>query len=183
MLMERLIEQAARASDVDPAELRERNLAQPDRFPYPIATGEMIDSGNYPLLLAEARERCCYDGLLAARDRRRAAGEICGVGLALYVEPSGQGWESAAISLDAGGMVVVATGATSQGQGAKPPTHRLLPTRLASIRCISSSGMAILQAARRALALLQAAAPPSAEVLCSVPQKNSEKRPVRAPQP
>ena len=117
MLMERLIEQAARASDVDPAELRERNLAQPDRFPYPIATGEMINSGNYPLLLAEARERCCYDGLLAARDRRRAAGEICGVGLALYVEPSGQGWESAAISLDAGGMVVVATGATSQGQG------------------------------------------------------------------
>ena len=34
-----------------------------------------------------------------------------------FMSASGQGWESAAISLDAGGMVVVATGATSQGQG------------------------------------------------------------------
>ena len=117
MLMERLIEQAARACDVDPAELRKRNLVQPDRFPFASATGETIDSGNYPLLLAEARERCCYDGLLVARDQRRAAGEICGVGLALYVEPSGQGWESAAISLAAGGKIIIATGATSQGQG------------------------------------------------------------------
>ena len=49
--------------------------------------------------------------------RRRAAGEWVGIGLAMYVEPCGQGWESARVSLLPDGRVQVASGSASQGQG------------------------------------------------------------------
>ena len=40
-----------------------------------------------------------------------------GVGIALYVEPCGSGWESGRISLAADGKIIAATGSSSQGQG------------------------------------------------------------------
>lgn len=117
MLMERLVEQAARACRIDPAELRKRNLLKPDCLPHISATGEAIDSGNYPLLLERTLERASYDDFIAERERRRRQGEICGVGLAIYVEPCGQGWESATVKLGTDGCIIAATGTSTQGQG------------------------------------------------------------------
>lgn len=48
---------------------------------------------------------------------RRAAGELVGIGVAMYVEPCGQGWESARVSLLADGSAQVASGSAAQGQG------------------------------------------------------------------
>src|SRR5207237_8169849 len=50
-LIERLVDEAARALGMDPAELRRRNLVPPERFPFTTATGERYDSGDYPGLL------------------------------------------------------------------------------------------------------------------------------------
>src|SRR5262245_14194889 len=47
-LIERLVDEAARALGVDSAELRRRNLVPPERFPFSTATGESYDSGDYP---------------------------------------------------------------------------------------------------------------------------------------
>jgi carbon-monoxide dehydrogenase large subunit len=44
-------------------------------------------------------------------------GEVVGIGIGLYVEPCGQGWESATVSLSADGQIIAATGSTAQGQG------------------------------------------------------------------
>jgi carbon-monoxide dehydrogenase large subunit len=117
MLMERLMDQAARVLGLDPVEIRRRNLIQPEDFPVATPTGETLDSGDYPHLLEKACERADYGRLRALVSERRRAGEVCGVGLSLYIEPCGQGWESATVSLTRDGTIVAATGSSAQGQG------------------------------------------------------------------
>ncbi len=55
--------------------------------------------------------------LLAERDLLRAAGRLAGVGLALYVERVGPGFETARLTLAADGSVVLRTGSSPHGQG------------------------------------------------------------------
>lgn len=117
MLMERLADTAAAATGLDPLELRRRNLIGPGQLPAKTPTGGTLDSGDFPGLLVKARELSGYPDLVAERGRRRAAGEVCGVGIAIYVEPCGQGWESAGLRLDPEGQILAATGSTAQGQG------------------------------------------------------------------
>lgn len=117
MLMERLADKAALALGLDSAELRRRNLIPADAFPYRMATGSVLDSGDYPQLLEMAKQKAGYDDALQERDRRRADGEICGIGVAVYTEPCGHGWESAEVRLDPDGSIVAATGSSAQGQG------------------------------------------------------------------
>ena len=117
LLMETLIDQAARQAGIDPVELRRRNLVRPDEMPWKTASGETLDSGDY----LQALERACSRfGYLAARARqqeRRAAGEVVGIGVAMYIEPCGQGWESARVTLHPDGRASVASGSPAQGQG------------------------------------------------------------------
>jgi carbon-monoxide dehydrogenase large subunit len=117
MLMERLMDRAAAATGLDPAAIRLRNLIPPESFPYATPTGETFDSGDYPALVSRACELADYRRLCRDRDRRRRKGEIVGVGIAVYVEPCGSGWESGRISLASDGKIIAATGSSSQGQG------------------------------------------------------------------
>jgi carbon-monoxide dehydrogenase large subunit len=117
MLMERLMDRAAAATGLDPAAIRLRNLIPPESFPYVTPTGETFDSGDYPALVARACELADYHRLCRDRDRRRRRHEIVGVGIAVYVEPCGSGWESGRISLASDGKIIAATGSSSQGQG------------------------------------------------------------------
>ncbi len=117
LLIERLVEAAARQLSIDPIELRRRNLIAADAMPWTGPTGETLDSGDFPALLEAAARRFDYPAARAAQARRRADGECVGIGTALYVEPCGQGWESASVTLAADGSVRVASGTSPQGQG------------------------------------------------------------------
>ena len=117
LLMERLVDAAARVGGIDPVELRRRNLIPASAMPYDTPTGERLDSGDYPAALERACERFGYAAERAQQARRRAAGELVGIGLAMYVEPCGQGWESARVTLLPDGTVTVASGSAAQGQG------------------------------------------------------------------
>ena len=116
-LIERLMDAAAARLGLDPAELRRRNLVPPERFPYRTATGQVYDSGDYPALLAQVLTAADYAGLRRAQAARRARGEVVGVGAAVYVEPSGLGWESGLIRVEQTGAVLAVSGAIAQGQG------------------------------------------------------------------
>ncbi|MFM8548710.1 MAG: xanthine dehydrogenase family protein molybdopterin-binding subunit, partial [Betaproteobacteria bacterium] len=72
---------------------------------------------DYPALLERAARLFAYDGARHEQTRRRSAGELVGIGIALYVEPCGQGWEAARVTLHADGRAEVASGAPAQGQG------------------------------------------------------------------
>ncbi len=117
MLLERLMDEAARRLGIDPLELRRRNVIDAAAFPYATPTGQTLDSGDYARLLDKVSGHAGYEELRAQRDRRREAGEVVGLGLALYIEPCGQGWESADVSFCRDGTFKVNTGSSAQGQG------------------------------------------------------------------
>jgi aerobic carbon-monoxide dehydrogenase large subunit len=116
-LIERLMDEAARALKVDPAEIRRRNLISKERFPYKTATGQVYDSGDYAEVLERTLAMADYAGLRGAQAERRARGEIVGIGVAKYVEPSALGWESGQVRVEATGAVLAVTGSSAHGQG------------------------------------------------------------------
>jgi carbon-monoxide dehydrogenase large subunit len=116
LLMERLMDAAAARLGVDPLALRRLNVRTPAELPRPLASGAVLDTGDFPGLLVRAHDLAGYPALREEQRRRRAAGERVGIGVALYVEPCGQGWESATVSRDADGGFTVASGSSSQGQ-------------------------------------------------------------------
>ncbi|MGH7356002.1 MAG: xanthine dehydrogenase family protein molybdopterin-binding subunit [Candidatus Rokuibacteriota bacterium] len=116
-LIERLVDEAARALGLDPAEIRRRNLIAADAFPYRTGTGCVYDSGDYPTALALALERSGWGRLREAQRRARERGEVVGAGLCTYVEPSALGWESGSVRVERTGAVTVVTGSSAHGQG------------------------------------------------------------------
>jgi aerobic carbon-monoxide dehydrogenase large subunit len=120
---ERIVDMAARALGMDPAEIRQRNFIPPDAMPYAVGTTTLghpvvYDSGDYPRLFAWALERVGYRALRQEQARARQAGRHLGIGLAYVVEKSGLGpWESARVLVDGSGAVVVYSGVPSVGQG------------------------------------------------------------------
>ena len=117
LLMETLVDKAARALGMDPVELRQRNVIEAAALPWRTPTGELLDSGDYLRALDRACERFGYQEQRRLQAARRARGEVVGLGVALYVEPCGTGWESARVDWHADGSVTVASGSPAQGQG------------------------------------------------------------------
>src|SRR2546428_10110740 len=128
--MERLVDEAARALALDPAELRRRNLVPPERFPFTTATGQSYDSGDDPDLLARVLVAADYAGLRRAQAERRRRGELVGVGLSVYVEPSALGWESGLVRVEADGRVTAVTGSSAHGQGHETVFAQIVADRL-----------------------------------------------------
>jgi carbon-monoxide dehydrogenase large subunit len=116
-VIERLMDSAARALEIDPAEIRRRNLIPPDRFPFRTITGQVYDSGNYPEALERALAAADYPVLRRAQTERRARGEVVGIGVVSYVEPSALGWESGSVTVERSGRVTAITGSSAHGQG------------------------------------------------------------------
>jgi carbon-monoxide dehydrogenase large subunit len=123
-VMERLLDRLAGALGCDRAEIRRRNLIQPEQMPYrtPLTTrdgGAMTyDSGDYVACQARALELAGWSGFETRRRAARQEGRWLGIGLANYVEGSGRGpFESATVRIGASGRIVVTTGAAAQGQG------------------------------------------------------------------
>lgn len=117
LIMETLIDRLAHAAGIDPIELRRRNLRSPQELPATLPGGDWLDAGNYPALLEAACERFGYATERAQQAERRRRGELVGIGCALYIEPCGQGFETARVTALPDGRFEVATGSCSQGQG------------------------------------------------------------------
>ena len=115
-VLERLVNAAASELDVDPADLRRRNLIPADAFPYETAVGSVYDSGEYERALETVLDAVDY---AAVRDDRRpdAAGRYRGVGLGSYVESTGGGFESGVVRVHPDGGVTVYAGTHDHGQG------------------------------------------------------------------
>jgi aerobic carbon-monoxide dehydrogenase large subunit len=120
---ERLVDMIAHELKIDRIELRRRNAIAAVEMPYPRpleALGEEIhyDTGDYVGLLDKLLAKIGWDALNAAVRKRKAAGELVGIGLAMFVEKSGLGpTDGVKIFVDTSGMVEVVTGGASLGQG------------------------------------------------------------------
>jgi carbon-monoxide dehydrogenase large subunit len=120
-MLERLVDQAALESGIDPIEIRRRNLLGDDVFPYTTFTGNVYDSGRYMLPLERAAEIVGYDQLRAEQADRRERGDrvLLGIGVAAYVEitAGGDDGEFGAIEVHSDGSATVFAGTQSHGQG------------------------------------------------------------------
>ncbi|MGC2122481.1 MAG: xanthine dehydrogenase family protein molybdopterin-binding subunit, partial [Xanthobacteraceae bacterium] len=120
---ERLVDAIARQLGIDRIDIRRRNAIGADEMPYPRpleALGEEIhyDTGDYVGLLDKLFVSIGWDKLNADVKQRKAAGELVGIGVAMFVEKSGLGpTDGVNISIDTSGMVEVVTGGASIGQG------------------------------------------------------------------
>jgi carbon-monoxide dehydrogenase large subunit len=90
-LVERMVDMLAFELDLDPAELRMKNLLRPDQFPYTCATGWVYDSGDYRKTLQLALDKAGYADLRKEQQERRARGELMGIGLSFFTEAVGAG--------------------------------------------------------------------------------------------
>ena len=86
--LERLVQRIAVELRLDPLDVIRRNLVPADAFPYPTATGALLDSGNYQTALATALEDGGHAELVRRREIARAEGRHYGIGYAAAIEPS-----------------------------------------------------------------------------------------------
>ena len=120
---ERLVDAIAAKLGIDRIEVRRRNAITTAELPYerPLeALGEHIymDTGDYIGLLDKQIAKIDWKKLNAEVQKRKAAGELVGIGVAMFVEKSGLGpADGVKISVDTSGMVEVVTGGASLGQG------------------------------------------------------------------
>src|SRR5207237_6951410 len=97
LVMERMMDRAAEALGMDPAELRMRNLIPPEEFPYAVgmtfrdSAPLTYDSGDYPGLLRRALETADYDNARHEQARLKQEGRCRGIGVAICLEAVGPG--------------------------------------------------------------------------------------------
>ncbi len=130
-LVERMVDLYAQALQMDPLEVRQKNLIRHEDFPFTNAFGLQYDSGNYQETLSKALEIFDYPKFRREQENLRKQGKYIGVGLSTYVEMCGLGpsevagavgfqgglWESATVRVHPTGKVSVYTGASPHGQG------------------------------------------------------------------
>jgi aerobic carbon-monoxide dehydrogenase large subunit len=130
-VMERLIDMAARRLNLDPVELRRRNLVQAAEFPYKVASGIVWDRSAFQESLDGACQAIDYGALREKQRAMREAGRWFGIGIASYAEltgigsrisaapgmPINTGTETASVRLDSTGTVTASFGVASHGQG------------------------------------------------------------------
>jgi aerobic carbon-monoxide dehydrogenase large subunit len=90
-LIERLVDMLARGLELDPAQLRLDNLIAPEQFPYTCKTGWVYDSGDYANTLRKALDLAGYDELRREQAKKRARGELMGIGVSFFTEAVGAG--------------------------------------------------------------------------------------------
>jgi carbon-monoxide dehydrogenase large subunit len=118
MLIERIVDQAARALDLDPVQIRRKNFIPSSAFPHTNALGATYDSGDYARALDKALELSDYAALAQHRDAARKQGKLVGIGWSTFIESSaGGGFESGLIRVEQSGRITAITGSTAQGQG------------------------------------------------------------------
>ena len=106
--IERLIDKAARELGIDCLEIRRKNFIRPEQFPYRTGVNVEYDSGDYEKSLDAALRLSEYEKLIRYRDEARKRGELVGVGLSTFVEPSGgAGFERATVRLERTGEITV----------------------------------------------------------------------------
>jgi carbon-monoxide dehydrogenase large subunit len=123
--LERAIDLFAAEIEVDPAQVRRTNLLPPFTEPHQTAFGALYDSGDYVAALDTALTAAGYDELRREQAARRARGDTLqlGIGLASYVEITGDGDESgpptenATVEVHPDGTATILTGTSPHGQG------------------------------------------------------------------
>ena len=129
--LEVLLDCVARGLDMDPVELRLRNLVQPRQMPFDNITGKHFDSGDYPECLRRAASAIELPAVRERQGRGETDGRRIGVGFSIFCEQAAHGtsvyaaWgvpmipghEQAGARMTPSGGLEIRVGLHSHGQG------------------------------------------------------------------
>jgi len=143
LVLDRLLDRAARRLAMDPAELRRRNLVPPEAMPF--ATGLNLSrracrSSTTAAVTIRPRSNALLAHLDYAHWRkeqaaRRGSARPLGIGLSAYVEGTGLGpFEGAAVTVDPSGVVFVDVGVGAQGQAHETTLAQIARERASACR-------------------------------------------------
>lgn len=144
LVMERVMHKAAARLDLDPVEIRRRNLIARDEFPYTGVTGLVYDPASYRESLDLCAARIGHEAWPARQEAARRDGRLIGLGLACFSERTGYGtpafaqrrmsitpgFESADIRMDPAGGVTVHVGTLGHGQGHRTTLAQIVADEL-----------------------------------------------------
>lgn len=130
-VIERVVDEAARVTGIDPAELRRRNLIAPAAIPYKTAVGTTYDSGDFAPVLDKALKLAHYDTFDRRRKEAEKRGLRRGLGISCFLEHSGGvPTEGAAVTFNGQEPLTLGLGLHSTGQGHATVFARLAAERL-----------------------------------------------------
>jgi carbon-monoxide dehydrogenase large subunit len=130
-LIERAIEDAARELDLDPIELRRRNIISPAAMPYQTALGPNYDCGDFTKNMETALAAADHAGFAVRREASKRGGMLRGIGLANAIEAAaGPVPEYAEIRFNPGGTAMLLMGTKAHGQGHETAFKQILCERL-----------------------------------------------------
>ena len=143
-LIETIVDQAARETGIDAAEIRRKNFIPTSAFPYQTPVALVYDTGDYGKTLDAALDLADYRGFAARKAESLRKGKLRGIGLSCYIEACGIApsavvgslgagvglWESAKVRFSHTGKVQVLTGSHSHGQGHETTFSQLIADKL-----------------------------------------------------
>lgn len=123
IMMERVLDQAADRLEIDPIEIRRKNLLT--SYPHQLATGPIIENGSLRESLDKIVDAMNLGELRREQARALQAGRYLGICVVPYIEPAGaafpgsafQNYESVTLRIAADGSVLLMTGIQNIGQG------------------------------------------------------------------
>jgi carbon-monoxide dehydrogenase large subunit len=142
--LERVIDKMCDELNLDPIEVRRKNLLTPDQFPYASPVGLVYDTGNYQATLDKVIEKGDLAGFEARRAESAKRGKLRGLGMSTWIEACGIApsnlvgvlgarvglFDAATVRVNATGTISVMTGAHSHGQGHETVFAQVVAERL-----------------------------------------------------
>jgi carbon-monoxide dehydrogenase large subunit len=118
-ITERLMDAAARALKLDPAELRRRNLVRPEQMPYKNPLGQTYDVGEFEKILDQTLALAEWNGYAARAAESKARGRLRGRSVATFLEWTGGNAlaESVTVDVRPEGLIELTSATQAMGQG------------------------------------------------------------------
>jgi len=117
--MERLMDEAARQTGIDPVELRRRNMIRPAQMPYKNPMGQTYDTGKFEEVMDQALVLADWNGFAARAAQSTARGKLRGRGIATFLEWTGGNAleERVTVAVKADGTIEIFSAVQQMGQG------------------------------------------------------------------
>ena len=131
ILIERMIDRAARHMRIDPAELRRRNFIPRAAMPYKTPNGPIYDSGEFETIMDKALALADWRGFAHRRKQAQARGKLRGIGLCCFLEVAGGILnEKADLRFESESSVAIRLGVQAIGQGHLSTLPRIIAAKL-----------------------------------------------------
>jgi carbon-monoxide dehydrogenase large subunit len=143
-LLERMVDAAAAALKMDPADIRKKNFIPKFDNGYQTKVALMYDSGNYAAAFDKLLVMLDYKKFRTEQTAARAKGRLLGIGFSTYIEACSIApskvvgslgaqaglWESGKVQVHPTGKVSVFTGSHSHGQGHETTMAQIVADQL-----------------------------------------------------